>query len=641
MNKNESFHRVKSIKVTSGFLIGLHLAFALRFSAIIGGRGGGKSTLLALMIWATKSMPGREGDRLRKRIQSLIENNLNGGRVELEIETKDGLTYFISRAAGEEPVLLDANRKPVPVDPASAQLFALDIYSQNQIESIAENPHYQLDLLDKFAAEPIQAVRRQLAETVRQLESNAASILPLLSEKAAIEAELSQTDAIQEKLKGVANISGDESGPVNRAHALKALRHREERALEKAENAIAEHAADVQFLIGSCDLATKALFGSELPPDSPNHDLMDEALADLRSSLHTAENSLKKAVEVLKRMTVAVQKARGELQTRHVEQEMEFQKLIEAEQQNQAQSAERVKLERQYNELLLKKSRRTEVDADLAALDQRRQKLMAQLSEERDNRFSIRDGVAKMLNERLMPQIRVSFEQYADKESFRKWLENSLRPANIQNNVVAGILAERLGPAELAGYVRQGDPKAFAVEADISLVRATAVIGALRHPEKIMELDTIDMDEMPTIELNDNGTYKNSDRLSTGQKCTAVLPILMFESVNPLIIDQPEDNLDNSYVFHSVVPAIHQAKEHRQLIFVTHNPNIPVLGGADLVVVMESDGHKAKPKKVGTVDECHDEIIDLLEGGEEAYRLRGEIYERMLREAKKNQNRGN
>ena len=641
MNKNESFHRVKSIKVTSGFLIGLHLAFALRFSAIIGGRGGGKSTLLALMIWATKSMPGREGDRLRKRIQSLIENNLNGGRVELEIETKDGLTYFISRAAGEEPVLLDANRKPVPVDPASAQLFALDIYSQNQIESIAENPHYQLDLLDKFAAEPIQAVRRQLAETVRQLESNAASILPLLSEKAAIEAELSQTDAIQEKLKGVANISGDESGPVNRAHALKALRHREERALEKAENAIAEHAADVQFLIGSCDLATKALFGSELPPDSPNHDLMDEALADLRSSLHTAENSLKKAVEVLKRMTVAVQKARGELQTRHVEQEMEFQKLSEAEQQNQAQSAERVKLERQYNELLLKKSRRTEVDADLAALDQRRQKLMAQLSEERDNRFSIRDGVAKMLNERLMPQIRVSFEQYADKESFRKWLENSLRPANIQNNVVAGILAERLGPAELAGYVRQGDPKAFAVEADISLVRATAVIGALRHPEKIMELDTIDMDEMPTIELNDNGTYKNSDRLSTGQKCTAVLPILMFESVNPLIIDQPEDNLDNSYVFHSVVPAIHQAKEHRQLIFVTHNPNIPVLGGADLVVVMESDGHKAKPKKVGTVDECHDEIIDLLEGGEEAYRLRGEIYERMLREAKKNQNRGN
>ncbi len=59
---------------------------------------------------------------------------------------------------------------------------------------------------------------------------------------------------------------------------------------------------------------------------------------------------------------------------------------------------------------------------------------------------------------------------------------------------------------------------------------------------------------------------------------TAILPILLLDSANPLLIDQPEDNLDNRFIFETVVDSIHKVKTGRQLIFVTHNPNIPVLG---------------------------------------------------------------
>jgi len=76
------------------------------------------------------------------------------------------------------------------------------------------------------------------------------------------------------------------------------------------------------------------------------------------------------------------------------------------------------------------------------------------------------------------------------------------------------------------------------------------------------------------------------------------------------------------------VASINQVKISRQLIFVTHNPNIPVLADASQVVVMQSDGRTAKPKLIGNVDDCRDEIISLLEGGEEAFRLRGECYNR-------------
>lgn len=64
------------------------------------------------------------------------------------------------------------------------------------------------------------------------------------------------------------------------------------------------------------------------------------------------------------------------------------------------------------------------------------------------------------------------------------------------------------------------------------------------------------------------------------------------------------------------------------MIFITHNANIPVLAEAELVVVMNSDGRIGYVEKKGTVDECRDHIIDILEGGKEAFDLRRKRYGR-------------
>ena len=100
----------------------------------------------------------------------------------------------------------------------------------------------------------------------------------------------------------------------------------------------------------------------------------------------------------------------------------------------------------------------------------------------------------------------------------------------------------------------------------------------------------------------------------------------MFDSANPLLIDQPEDNLDNRFIYQTIVEGIRRVKGRRQLIFVTHNPNIPVLGDAENVVVLESDGRRARVVQQGSVDECQDKIVELLEGGEEAFKLRQTRY---------------
>jgi len=136
----------------------------------------------------------------------------------------------------------------------------------------------------------------------------------------------------------------------------------------------------------------------------------------------------------------------------------------------------------------------------------------------------------------------------------------------------------------------------------------------------------VELHDRPTIELKDGQDYKDSSSLSTGQKCTTILPILLLESASPLLIDQPEDNLDNAFIYETVVKSVLEVRGKRQLIFVTHNPNIPVLGDAQRVVVLQSTGRQASVKAVGTVDEVKDEIETILEGGKEAFEERKKRY---------------
>ena len=101
----------------------------------------------------------------------------------------------------------------------------------------------------------------------------------------------------------------------------------------------------------------------------------------------------------------------------------------------------------------------------------------------------------------------------------------------------------------------------------------------------------------------------------------------------PLLFDQPEDDLDNRFIYNSLIKVVRELKCERQLIFVTHNANIPVLGEADRVIVMSmKDPSTANPALVGTVDERKREILDLLEGGKDAFRKRETRYQLLLRE---------
>jgi len=120
---------------------------------------------------------------------------------------------------------------------------------------------------------------------------------------------------------------------------------------------------------------------------------------------------------------------------------------------------------------------------------------------------------------------------------------------------------------------------------------------------------------------------------SPGQKSAAILAFILNSGENPLIIDQPEDDLDNSLIYSLVVKSIRKMKNKRQIIIVTHNPNIPVLGDAEAIIVLERNSNGKvtfrKGKKAGCIEEkvIREGICDIMEGGEEAFRKREKKYQ--------------
>jgi hypothetical protein len=360
--------------------------------------------------------------------------------------------------------------------------------------------------------------------------------------------------------------------------------------------------------------------------DGPNGGRMKRVARAMHEAIGNFEKLLDEAVEALRVGGKTLTSERDGLNQEHVRQETAFRQLLEKHKEAQARSAGRTAEEKRRNELLFKQRELADVTKQVKLLEGERQTHLGELSNFFDRRFQIRHEIATTLTEDLAPFIRVTVQQCGNRDAYRAHLEGVFRVPTIKGGIVARKVADAIPPQVLAQLVRKGGAEAIAEACGLNDNQAQAVDSILSQPENLFALELIEMQDSPSIKLSDRDEFRDSSALSTGQKCTAILPILLFESVNPLLIDQPEDNLDNSYVFETIVKTIRKVKTGRQMIFVTHNPNIPVLGEASMVFVMDSNRTQGGVANSGDVDHCKDDIVTILEGGKEAFIARMECY---------------
>lgn len=145
-----------------------------------------------------------------------------------------------------------------------------------------------------------------------------------------------------------------------------------------------------------------------------------------------------------------------------------------------------------------------------------------------------------------------------------------------------------------------------------------------RFSENLEELLTYKVENKIVIKYNG----KPLDKHSLGQRASALILFLLAQKENNvLIIDQPEDDLDNQTIYDEVIKELKKIKGNMQFIFATHNANIPVLGDSEKVVACSYDEKKITIHS-GTIDNHQTQrfIVDIMEGGDEAFNRRKNIY---------------
>ncbi|MBL4846142.1 MAG: AAA family ATPase [Planctomycetes bacterium] len=621
------FHKIKKLEISGGgFLGGVTMDLADGLNCLIGGRGAGKTTSLEFLRYALAQMPDPRRHRARhEALGSLVEANLGAGQVAVEIETRDGLHYRVERAAGEEPIVLDADGQPTSL--VLTGLFGAEVYSQNEIERIATSPSFQLDLIDKFREEELGEIQRKLLLLEGVLGNSGSEILSLEAQVEELESQLTELPLVTERLeKGFKVHGSDEGSEFEREVHHKGLRERECRSVQagfKHFNAIRD---SVEATVALCRRANERQDSSRLGA-GPNQDVLARLDDAYGQTCDEVSALLSTALDRLGRGAGEVESFAAELEDAHRQQERGYQGLLRQHNEEQGQARERVKLQKRSADLLEKQRDLNARRQDLAAKRKKRRALVHGLKELWQSRTRLREDVVRFLNDRLSPEIRVSIDPASERSRYKQLLLDAFQGVGRPYKAPAEKVAKKLRPDALLEILEADDPIQLVERCGVSASQARWIVCRLQTSRARLELEAVELGDVPMIELWD-GDYKAAPKLSTGQKCTTILPILLLDSEKPLLVDEPEGNLDNAFIYNTVVKKIRRAKESRQLIFVTHNPNIPVLGEADRVIVLTSDGAHARVAAAGTVDDVKEEVETILEGGREAFEERRRRYGR-------------
>ncbi|MEZ4379786.1 MAG: AAA family ATPase [Nannocystaceae bacterium] len=627
-------HKLRRLRVYGGFLDKLDLRFADGLNCIIGGRGSGKTTVLEFIRYALDRFdktPGSSGKIVDERLRGLLAANLGStGCVEVEFESQEGLLYKIRRSANEAPTITDERGKKVdPKVLASSILIDAAIFSHNEIEAIAQSPTAQRELLDRLCSQPLHNVQAEIDQAAAGLRENSQRLLQIAARTKSARQDLVDLSSWESKLAAANAAMADDglSPKIKEAAAAKELRAQEIAALDRAGKAVAK----LRDHLGEATMTQVKGLDEMIPAEvvaGPNGALFGDLRQELTRRETELEILLSPVVDRLHTVAENIAQTRRDLATVHAPAEEAYQALM---QQADAHSERLTARDEAANHVLrLQTVKRDLVDLEDALLSatQERRRLLDTYADLRRRRTETRSTIAKDISARLGGKVRVIVTPDGEAAGYRDLLVSLMKKTGRQYNAPVDRVIQAVAPGELGELSDRNDYAALAATADVNADFAETLLSQLQdNLDRRYELDVIDREDAPQIELSIGEHWRSADRLSTGQKSSAILPILLLESEAPLLIDQPEDNLDNSFISDAVVPQLREIKARRQLIAITHNPNLPVLGDAERVLVLEADGQASRALAQDDLQGTKEHILRLMEGGREAFHLRQQRYD--------------
>lgn len=620
------------------------MTFHPGFNAIIGGRGSGKSTVLDSMRLAARRHEELKEFKLLN--DELVQFKAHSPKGVMEDETEI-LLGFCRR--GEEYRLrwrFDSLGKVferrvdndwVETEPGDLrERLPLRIYSQKQIYALAENPKGLLDILDRSPE-----VNRNEWEQRWNAATN--RFLELRLQQRKIKQELTHEPEIRAKL---ADVEKDLKQYEERGHGdiLKQYQKRTEQ----------QRAVILEDDFGG--LADRLLvLHEETQADSfPFHLFSEEDPARLEvSMIHgKAANALGEVQKSLRQLVTEVDRIAKE-RTAELTASQWHQDVVAAKERYETLVREYEEKSGHFDPALYghwvqEKSRLRNELAGFDALKRERDvaieetacivkdlfDLRVELSTKRKSFISSVIGESRYVRMELIP-----FGDVTNLDSgYRKCLalEDNKFDTSILNDD-GGLLSklfrwreDNVAPDSLPDLIQEIKVRTTKIASgELSDCIAKPFINRLQkgYEDQPANLDRLwcwwpeDFLSVRHVRDADRSKFEELEKGSAGQKASAILAFLLSHGTEPLIIDQPEDDLDNALIYDLVVRQIKSNKLRRQLIIVTHNPNIVVNGDAELVHVLHVINGQTQVAAVGGLEEqpIRDRICDIMEGGREAF----------------------
>ena len=623
----EEHAELVSLGWEGGFLDGAVVHFNPNLNVLVGGRGTGKSTIVESIraVLALEAV----GEEAHKVHEGIVRSVLrNGTKISLLVRAhRPAVREFrIERTIPNPPLVKDdqgavSNLSPQEIIPRT------EVFGQHEISELTKSREKLTHLLDRFVERDDSLLRRK-TDLQRDLEKSRRSLIETQVEIKQIEERLASLPGLEETLErfkeaGLEERLKEQSLLVREEHVLASIPERLAAFRECLESLKREVPIDRAFL------SPKAL------EDLPGKEILGH-LNDVFMSLDKDLIGITRELEAaLHRADEGVAAVRVEWETRKEEVQTVYEKILRELQKSRVDGEEFIRLRRQIEELRPLRERYVLVQRVEKEQSDRRRKLLAEWEDFKAEAYRRLDRAAKKVNRNLRDRVQVEVTAAGDREPLFRILRDE----------IGGRLSEAVetlrgvSDLSLTSLVEACRVSADAVTKAFGITPAQADRLAKAEPEVLMRIEELDLPSTTTIQLNtapagDPPAWQSLEELSTGQKATAVLLLLLLESDAPLIVDQPEDDLDNRFITEGIVPRMREEKQHRQFIFSTHNANIPVLGDAELIVGLSASGEaehgqaRIAPEHMGSIDDqpVRELMEEILEGGKEAFERRRRKY---------------
>lgn len=638
----------KSLKVKGTELTkkqDLEIDFNPQLNTIIGGRGSGKSSILRFIrgvfnrtvnladfedLLKEQNLFYKKADTSHRK-ETIGIFNPDTSVVEIEIVRKEVLYKIVASKINSASSQLievfkwvDSSWALVEDDDKDLlEIFEFEQYSQKQIYEIAKNPNALRERIDN-AIPVLQDVlerKSKIANEFLEARTSLRTKQGAIGGKTKIKTDL---EDINNTLKAI-----DKSGITT--------------TIKSTDFFVEDQKPIKSFteLIDELKLALEQVKGSFTIPTIDTVNIQESHREEIESLIQIATQSIVQQEKELDKIILEVAKVKSAFDL--AIQNSDWQKalnllLTEIEEKKKELSESEIDALSKYQQLKLvvidkQQELKTieDIEKEIIDINIKCSKLLKDYVDLCKEITAIR---STFISEHITADnIRIEIKGFRNKDDFESQLRSIM-----SNDSSFGDDIEKLKTLCFNGIVENKivDCKKALLEAHYNDISSVHFGGHFKNAIRKLSPSQIDNIElfMPEDEIivkykpEGSSVFKPLSTASAGQKTAAILTFLLSFGNEPLLLDQPEDDLDNRLVYDLVVKGLKKAKEKRQIIVVTHNANIPVNGDAEYILSMDSTTTDIKVLHSGTVENSaiKKEICDVMEGSEKAFQLRSERY---------------